>query len=197
MATAQLSTLLPQLSVPACPTAVQLAALRQACRRFCLDTEWWKEDLSPITSVSKQAEYTLTPGYANVEFVRVLRVWVDGATRLERTWCVMQGNVLTLAPAPDRDGRTIEVRIVYAPRADCTEVLDELLARWGDTIAAAADAALMGNAQAAGNPVQWFNPQGAAYREDVYRDGVFRAKSEMLSQMQSGPVDAEKRNFFL
>jgi hypothetical protein len=41
-----LSTLLPLMYIPKCPEPLRLQALRNACRQFCRDTEWWREEVT-------------------------------------------------------------------------------------------------------------------------------------------------------
>ena len=45
MATA-LSTLLPLIHIPRCPEPLKLQALRNACRQFCRESEWWEEEVT-------------------------------------------------------------------------------------------------------------------------------------------------------
>lgn len=41
-----LSTLLPLVNIPRCPEPVIQQALRNACREFCRETEWWRAEVT-------------------------------------------------------------------------------------------------------------------------------------------------------
>ena len=197
MATTLLSTLLPDVVAPRCPEPVQLQALRLACRRFCNDTEIWAEKMTSIPSVADQADYTLTPGYDNVIIRRVRGVTADGASLLESCWSVSYQGVLTLDPAPTAAGIGVIPTVVYVPNPQCTAVVDWLVARWGDAIAAGAESQLKRDPGKSADPVPWYDQGGFAVAESRYQTGVSEALTEVFSSRQSGHQGVELRSFYL
>jgi len=197
MATTALSTLLPLMSVPRCAEAIQLRALRLACRRFCDDTGAWTEDLTSFVTVADQADYTLSPDYDDVAIRRVTNVELDEADLGEDQWSLSPGGVLTFDSAPDEADLAVVVTVVYVPQSVCTLVVDWLLSRWAVPIAAGAEAHLKRDPGKTDDPVPWFDLTSAAIAEQRYRDGVGEAKLEVFSARQSGHVGIEQRDFYL
>ncbi|GEM_PF-4036210 len=70
MATA-LTTLLPLMNVPKCPQALRLQALRNACRRFCRDTEWWRAEV-PVAWAGKAVVQVSGAGSSEVDGYYIL-----------------------------------------------------------------------------------------------------------------------------
>lgn len=58
----ELSTLLPLIHIPRCPEALRLQALRNACRRFCRDTEWWRAEVTADWLGANALQYLLVAG---------------------------------------------------------------------------------------------------------------------------------------
>lgn len=196
MATTELSTLLPLVRVRRCPSAVILQALRLSCKQFCFDTEIWEESLTKIASVKDQEEYTLTVEYDDVIILRVTEVKLDESTLLQSLWSVAPGQVLTLDPAPTADDEDIDVKVVYQPTPVCTEVVDWLVSRYGEAIAAGAESRLKRDPENSNDPVPWFDPTSAAIAEGKYQDGVASAKADKLVAMQSGEVAVQNMDFY-
>jgi len=197
MATTALSTLLPLMSVPRCAEAIQLRALRLACRRFCDDTGAWTEDLTSFVTVADQAGYTLSLDYSNVVIRRLTNVEMDEVDLLEDRWSLSSGGVLTFDPAPNEDDLAVIVTVVYVPQPACTVVVDWLLSRWAEPIAAGAEAHLKCDPDKADDSVPWFDLNSAAIAEQRYQNGVAEAKLEAFSARQSGHVGIEHRSFYL
>jgi len=200
MATINVNTLLPQVSpfVARCPENLQLLALRRAAREFALDTEAIEETLADIASVSEQAEYTLIPEYAEMNFKRVVTAYLnpDGAD-YDKTgeissgdWA-FDGNVtLTLDPAPNVDDYDIQVTVVYEPQMTFVLYPDYLMNRWGEYIAWNALYILRRDPINTDDPVPWFDPTAAMIAKGNYDRGVGDVKELQLSRNQSGRINA-------
>ena len=191
MAMTELSTLLPLMSVPRCPQALQLLALRLASRRFCEDTGMWTEDLTSFDTEADEADYELASDYDNVSIRRATKVTVDDVEMTEDTWELSASGVLTFDPAPTITELDVVVTVVYVPDVTCVEVVDWLITRWGEAIAAGAEAHLKREPGNTNDPNPWYDATSAAVAERRYQDGVGAAKLEIISARQSGQLGVE------
>lgn len=196
MATASISTLLPLVQLPRCPEAVQLQALRLAARRFCLDTECWREALDEVAAVADQEEYALSPEYDDTRLLRLYSVLLDDVELAEDRWSFEADGTLVLDPAPAADGILL-ISAVYLPGTGCGLFPDWLLDRWGEAIAAGAECRLKETPENARDPVPWYDPAGAQAAQDRYGQAVFEAKSELLVGRRSGEVHAIIPEFYV
>lgn len=210
MATANVNTLLNQVSpfVGRCPENLQLWALRTAARQFFLDTELLEETLADIATVDEQKEYTLTSEYALMNFKRVVTVYVheDDAETTEDVdktgelrpdqWKYDGNTTLTLDPAPVIDDYDIQVTVIYEPQMDCVLYPDYILNRWGQHISYYALYALRKDPIDPNEPAPWYSPEGSQQALQMYRQGVGDIKRLILSQNQSGRIDAVQMRAF-
>ncbi len=178
-----LSTLLPLMQLPRCPDNTMLAALRTSCRQFCRDTEIWREILDEAVTVADQSEYTLDFGYDDALLIRVTGVEIDSVP--QHGWTVTTAGVLTLANAPIEDDLEMSVYVVLMPTLFCSEVAEELVTRWGGTIAAGAAAQLKADPGSRTDPVPWYDPSGAGLKQMTYETGVGEAKAELFMELQA------------
>ena len=72
--------LLPLLvaDLPGCPENVIVQALRQAARKFCIDSEAWVADAPVLSVVADQQSYTLTPTWG-ADIRRIVEVRINTA----------------------------------------------------------------------------------------------------------------------
>ena len=211
MANVNVNTLLPQVSpfVGRCPENMQLWALRTAARQFLLDTELLEETLADIATVEDQKEYTLTSEYTNMNFKRVVTVYVheddaDTTADVDKTgellpsdWSFDGNTTLTLDPAPVIDDYDIQVTVVYEPQMDCVLYPDWIVNRWGQHMAYGALATLRNDPIDPNEPAPWYSPEGAERALEKYNVGVGMVKSLRLSGNQSGRNDAVKMRDFV
>jgi len=182
-----ISTLLPLLHIPRCPEPLVLQALRNACRRFCVETEIWSEPLTTIASVADQAAYALTIPHMDVYVKRVRFLKYDTKDLYESLWSFnVDSNVLTFEYAPVESGKDIECEVVYIPETIHTEVKDSLIQRWGYCIAEGAACELKKTPGSGNDPYTWFDPNGAQVAERNFMKGVSDAKLEVYAMNQSG-----------
>lgn len=179
-----LSDLIPLLNVPRVPQALQLQALRNSCRKFCRDTEWWREDLASFDTVVDTADYALTNPNADTLLLRAYEVERDGIPLHECNW-TFDGTTLTFDPPPT-EVAAIVVKVVFLPEITCNSVSDSLVARFGEAIAAGARYELKRNMGAAQDPNPAYDPEGAALARQDFETGVWDARSEVYSQRESG-----------
>lgn len=67
--------LLPE--VPGCTTAMMDLQLRETARQFCHQTGAWRVPFTAVDLVAAQAAYTLIPGVANSEVVKITKLTVN------------------------------------------------------------------------------------------------------------------------
>lgn len=180
-----LSTLLPLINVPRAPQPLLVQALRNACRRFCRDTESWRVKLASFDTVIGQADYTLSTGFSDTLFLRVFSVKVSGLQYHETLWSVSAEGVLTFRNSPNKID-PVEVEAVLLPTTLCNEIANYLVDRWGEYIAAGAEAWVKSDRGSEQDPHPWFDPGGAEKSERKYLIGVGEAKAELFSGRQSG-----------
>ncbi len=197
MATTKITELEPLLLLPDCPRPRILQALRLAFRAFCNDTHVWQEQLPEMTTVADQSDYSLTSDYSDAEIHRVPSVKVAGVSLLDSQWSVSRDNTLTLDPAPSQDGKSIIVEVVYLPLTTCTAVVDWLVTTYAETVAAKAESKLRADPVNVNNPVSWYDPDTAAYKERQYREGVSDAKASDIINRQSGETAVPLMEFYL
>lgn len=197
MATSQITELEPLLLLPDCPRPRILQALRLSLRAFCMDTNVWQEDLPEMTTVADQSDYDLSSEYSDAKILRVPRVQVAGVSLVDSEWSVSRGNTITFDPPPTQDGKSIVVTVVYVPLVTCNQVVDWLVADYPETIAAKAESLLRADPVDANNPVSWYDPNTASYKERQYQDGVADAKAASITDRQSGETAVPLKDFFL
>lgn len=173
------------MNVPRAPQPLLVQALRNACRRFCRDTESWRVKLVSFDTAIGQADYTLATGFADTLFLRVFTVKVSGLLLHESLWSVSAEGVLTFRHPPVRVNPVI-VEAVLIPTLLCATVSSHLVDRWGEYIAAGAEFELKADRGADQDPHPWFDQTGAAMARDKYLRGVGEAKAELFSGRQSG-----------
>ena len=137
--------------LPGCPTLVISHTMRKMAIDLCTWARVWRDDLTPISLVADQAEYTLTSpyAYARVESVASGHTIVDGNKRRldpmpyakaialfpswpedysspSPQWIVTRDpGVIQLAPVPDTAG-TMYLVAELVPTMDATE--------WSETL---------------------------------------------------------------
>lgn len=182
------------LEVPGCPTALLTQQLQQATRKFCEESEAWREKLAAISLVAEDVTYTLTPTYT-CEIRRILEVWIRTADDVTNgNDGTLQGydkytfdpltKVLTLDDSIEPQesitgGLVVKVALVPYLKTDVHTALiaggvtAAFLNLWAEPIMAYAKWSLMRMPGKA-----WTNPQLAVMHLADYRDGVTRAKIE-------------------
>jgi hypothetical protein len=175
-----LSTLLPLMYIPKCPEPLRLQALRNACRQFCRDTEWWREE------VTDDQTNPLNNDYPNTQIIRTQWVKVDDSVQNECKWSVDNDGVLTFDPALPATADVIKTKIILMPTITAASVDSHLVSRFGEAIAAGAEFNLKVHMGSEQDPTPWYDPKGAALARERYLDGVGEAKMEVYSEMQSG-----------
>jgi hypothetical protein len=179
-----LSTLLPLINIPRCPHTRQVHALRNAARKFCRDTEVWRENIPEFDTVPDQADYVLDPGAGNA-FIRVYIVKRDGMGLSECLWAMSGDNTLILKPAPKAVHKIVATAVLM-PHILTSTLPDVLVGRWGEYIIAGAMFELKADKGSEADPLPWFDPSGAVIARERYYEGVGAAKMEVFSRMQSG-----------
>ena len=179
-----LSTLLPLIHIPRCPEPLRYQALRNACRQFCRETEWWRAELASFNTVVGTAGYALTNPTAKTLFLRIYELKRDDLPLNERYWS-FDGTTLTFDPTPTKVA-AIAASVVFVPTILCDEVADSLVTRFGEVIAAGAIFNLKSDKGSEVDPTPWFDPGGAAIARQVFQDGIGTARLEVYSSRQSG-----------
>lgn len=188
-----LNLLLPE--VPSCPNVLATQHLQQAARKFCEDSEAWREKLAAINLVAEDVTYTLTPSY-DCEIRRILEVWIRTSTDVtdgldgtlqdyDKYEYEPEGSVLTLddtiePQAAVTSGLVVKVVLVPYVVTDVDSITVQggisptFLNYWAETILAYAKYTLMRMPKKA-----WSNPQLAGLFLNDYNAGVSRAKTEI------------------
>lgn len=185
------SDLLPVMvsDLTACPEPVMLQAIREAARRFALDTEAWIVKMRPMDIVGKQQRYTLAPDFDG-EIRRVAEVrqnTADGAVNgldgsLTAPWAYHLEQPSDLVFVNQMIPQVsvvngLEVKVALAPFIQSQDsALD-----WEGCFNVWADAltyhARMSLCLKPGKP--WSNPKLGAYFQSLYDREVGRAKVEV------------------
>jgi len=181
--------------VPGCSNTFATQHLQQAARKFCEDTEAWREKLPAISLVAEDVTYTLTPSY-DCEIRRILEVWIRTSTDVtdgldgtlqdyDKYEYEPEGSVLTLDDTIEpqeavTSGLVVKVVLVPYLVTDVDSLAVQggisptFLNYWAEPILAYAKYSLMLLQKKA-----WSNPQLAAVCLRDYNTGVSRAKTEV------------------
>jgi len=175
------------LEVPGCSTAIMLHQLKLALRRFCEETEIWREDLASIDIEEDEDEYILTSVY-DADIARIIDVRVnteDGVTNGDDGALISpsryeydpQTYTLTLGwePSDDvTDGLDVKVVLLPCHTIDDAGMEETFINRWYEPIYAKALADLLKMPSK-----KWTNPELAGHYQSEYYRGVARARAEL------------------
>ena len=179
-----------------CPINLQKQALRRAARRFCMDTEAWRETMTSFNTVVDTDEYTLAVPSAyiitavdQVVFGRLLGIREAGSkiNTLESRYTFSQEGKLKFDDAPT-DVHAIIADVVYIPIRDSVTYIDWMIRLWGDGIKAGAQTDQKSSPESASSPEAWYDPAGANEYKDDYIGTLFRAKRANFTGRKSGVV---------
>ena len=181
-----LSTLLPSLVIelPGCTTTMITQQLHRFVREFCRETGVWHEDLSAITSVAEQEDYTLTSEYASAVIHRVSSVavgWLNDNGNLDNDdWSVdLRDATLTIDPAPADDGEDIIPHVVYLPLMANTELPDWVMNEYEDVIIWGLLTQMLnmdGERWANPNRAKWYGEKYRGHLEDLATDEIIQGQ---------------------
>lgn len=212
----KLDALLPYLlpDVPGVPDITALQALRLSLIEFCVQTHAWDEIQDPIPLEDGVNEYDLDVEQG-ARIAAIKNVWLaDRAVtpismeELERrlpNWQVATGtdpayfnapadqNSIRIYPIPEgveAAGKTMTLRVAYAPTLVATTVPDSVINRYLEPIVSGAKHRLM---VAPGKG--WSNPQLAVYHQAEFDEGVQRAKIDILHDKVQGSLRVKPLRF--
>lgn len=166
----------------------QKAALCEALRDFCYQSESLVQDLDSITTVADQDSYSMTiPSYRILH--RVKKVLQDDYEVPYTDWSVTESDELVFETAPTEAGLTVVVTAVLLPTTD--DIDDYFLSRWGNALRDGALFFLMSTPYSPGKV--------NGYSRDFYYTAWMRhignARSLTWTARQGEPLRAEPRNF--
>lgn len=176
------------LELPGCPEAMQKQSLRLAFREFCVKSEGFILELSPIDVEDGVTDYNLITG-CNCSIIRIKTVrYGTEATDSNTTpldpdqYGLANEWTLTLKNEPTTDITDgLVVSVALRPKYNQDPDLPEwFLERWGDFICMGAKSRLM---MMTGKP--WSNKaDGQDYRVEFY-NGIQNASRERFSDMKT------------
>lgn len=190
------STFAPMVAVKlpkAVPEQIMAYAIREACRRFAIESKIWVEELAAINVVADQQDYDLShvaavvgpPAVAasgipaNSEAIRLDSVKVDDAEWSVSYRQLNHGNILhfldNCAPATASTGGLVVTAVVVPELVD-DALPDEYCSRWRTGIVAAAVAFLAGMKKR-----PYSDMETAAIHEGVFIDEVSSARFKELT----------------
>jgi hypothetical protein len=157
-----------------------LDAVQTIAMDFCVSTEAWTE---PVTESISTGETSFTlPLARGVHAARVRGLWIDGA-KVGTSAYWSEGDVIMLTMRPPRDC-IVTVDIVLRPsRLGETKLPESLLEEWGDVLAFGALAKLKAMS---GRNIEWADVQGAQINNQLYIEGVARAKAMIFRNRHGG-----------
>jgi len=187
----QYTDMLPYVvnDLPGCPQPVIVQSLQQAGRKFCVDTEALREELT-IDVVEDQTEYDLRPTQMTLVH-RIFNVEYDGTDLKEDKYVLQEGDTLVLEDAPTEDiTGGLVVTIVRRPMITSMILPVWFMERWSEAIMAGARAELMFQ------PMKpWSNPELGTYWDRQYKIGVAQAVREKFTEFKQADTAVKMRNF--
>ncbi len=188
--------IVPEL--PGCPEPVILQALKKTFRKFCQDTDAWREQLASIDLTEEQLNYDLASAFeADIRHIVEVRInteegieegnvgalikpslytyFPEDTIRLETTYDA--GTLLlddSLEPAEDvTDG--LEVKVSIIPGINADEIDFTFLTHWSDAVIGGTIWWLMTMKDR-----KWSDPNRAPLFMLDYNRGVSRARGETV-----------------
>ena len=193
MSLVSVSTLTPMAApwLRNCPNGILVEALRMMARRFCVETECWRESytLSYTANATTAGPVTVPTGY-DAMLLRIAKMELDGRELGDNGWTVLNSGVVQFDQAPSSANESLALEVVWEPLAYCEEYPEWLLERWGDGSAAGAIWWLKSQPDK-----PWADPQGGTFWVDRYTFEQGRAKSQNLVRQRTGQLRVPYRQF--
>ena len=187
------------LLVPGALDVTVRKALRQALRRFCMDSEIWRFVFEPLPVLKGERVYRLMEQIGS-KVVRVVSLeTLEGRRITQRKdvrggagqyWYESEPGLVVLNQVPERDALW-QANVVLRPDADAESMPPELYARWRDVVEAGALHKLL---LMPGQP--WVQVELAGYHATVYAAGVEQAKAVHLRDLLPGREPFKPVNHF-
>ena len=176
-----LDTLLPDVLpyVLPCPTSITLDALRRAALDFCKTSEAWREHID-ATVITGMREIVLTPSHGG-KVMRVMALHID-CIHVPHDEFSFADQTITLHSRPGRNAMASALVSLGPTRTGCS-MPSSLLDEWGETIASGAISRLKGMS---GKEIEWSDPQGASYHQQLFDEGTARARIQVLRGDRGG-----------
>lgn len=210
----KLEDFLPHLltELPGCPDALVQQQLLFATIEFCTETHAWVEIQEPVRLIDAQNEIEVEVP-RDTRIVAVKDIWASSRKLRPVTmdqlferipnWQTAESSEpvyynaavdyrnIRIYPIPkDSQGRTITMRVAYAPTMTSTTVPDELGIKYWDYLQAGAKGRLMlipGKS--------WTNPAMAGVYKQQFEDGKLKAKIDILHDRVQGSVSVRPHPF--
>lgn len=207
MTTVTLETFLKEV-MPYCPDVAQPVAenaVRNACIEFCRLSTIHRYDITPISGVAGQAEYTIVVP-ADTQLATVVKLYYSGfelkprgeeilvATYRYQDWTTVTGQpayfteinpgTVKIAPYPSENStNAITGRVALMPTRSATTVYDELYNRYSEDIALGARSRLH---YTPGQP--YYDPNMAEQCKIKFMSAIASAKARANSGQVRGQV---------
>jgi len=184
-----ITSLLPriQAQLVRCPEDYITLQLRATARRFCQDTDSWREDLDTIATVADQADYDLEAEHEYDATIRRVRlVTIETAEQCDNDWKFSVDGVLTLLYPPAESGLDLDVSVSFLPELDAGDHPDFLVDRWAEALILGTLAELKAQVGSGEHPRPWFDERGAIRVSEQYWGLVTQARQEQLLERKSG-----------
>lgn len=204
-----------QPSVPKCPVASIVTAVKSAAIEFCSRTLMWRVRSTASDIMSGQAQYGMNPpegcsiaGVIGLEIIKDLNLYPltptteDMLNEGDPSWRLRESPIPThffsidvddvqLVPEPSEDILdSLYATIAVKPSRDATTCPDFLYEDWAEELAHGALARLMMDPAAA-----WTNPQAGASHMAAFDSAVLKAKNQALTGKARQGLSVKPRSF--
>lgn len=193
------------------PNGTLIGAYIRAARRFCRESRWYRATL-PGQTVAGTPLYSL----GSDPYLEVLGLKAASANRLTgdtKSWPLTLGDTtawdpnaqqgrpkqyayvpegqVALFPTPDA-AYALTLTLVLQPKAGATQLPEELLVKWDQTLQAGALSYLYSL-----DDVPWSNPRKAETNEAIFKAGISNAKADEQREFNAGTRFIQRRPFLV
>ena len=196
-------------AVLGCPYMTADMAINRAAIELCSQARVWEESMDSIALQAGIEAYEIDPPPHSV-LVCVRNVRLNGRPFpiLVESWAELHGNadaapgmpthfamrgnelVVYPLPAPEAAGARVTLAATLKPTHTATALPDVLLASHMDTVAEGAKGFLKEMTGTA-----WFDPSGAAYANQRFREGIARARINVEHGFVASSLSVTPRRF--
>lgn len=192
-----------QTEVIGCPIPTVDQAVLLAAYEFCDVSGAWNELQDEVLTKVGVSQYDIDYPTQSIP-LRIRDLWINGnrvtSEQMRNLPSIALGTpvsfnsanefgVVTLSPAPAYEYR-MQMRVVFAPARNATQLPDALMTRYMEAISAGAKSRLMLMPK-----VEWSNPQLATYYRNQFDAGVHDARNESIHDRASGSLAIVPRRF--
>ena len=189
-----------------CPKVVAVNEIRKAAIELCEKSAIWTRNHDAIYTYKNGAEYDLDDTPTDAEVDRLLDAKLDGRPfaiggprdlfdigtdeiGTPKVCAIVRPQVISLSPVPA--GRhALLIRVAYKPSNAATEMDDDIMQKWRDTLV---QGALYRLKMMANKP--WSDTQTAAVHKTLFDQGLRQAKLKAVTGYGSTSNTVRSRSF--